>query len=233
MNHLHHTKSCCWTKTQLTSWYLSWYASRKLPYYSLLWIFNSVPAGFSGDGGWSVHQPCFNVMGCYEIQWQQFTQIWIHVFSSQTFQKPPKVLPAFFFLGETPQNTRRHPGNPTSGSLGSFKCWGPRSWVHHWVAWHLDGLNVWIRLKIWKHLYRCHVWKLGSKWLENGLPSSKTNMTIEISPFPRGNTSSNGGFSIAMFVYRRVQPSYTWGILGWKKPTDPITFDPSTSNGTS
>ena len=138
-----------------------------------------------------------------------------------------------FFLGETPQNTRRHPGNPTSGSLGSFKCWGPRSWVHHWVAWHLDGLNVWIRLKIWKHLYRCHVWKLGSKWLENGLPSSKTNMTIEISPFPRGNTSSNGGFSIAMFVYRRVQPSYTWGILGWKKPTDPITFDPSTSNGTS
>ena len=32
----------------------------------------------------------------------------------------------------------------------------------------------------------------------------KTNMTLEKSPFSIGNTSSNGGFSLVMWVFRRV-----------------------------
>lgn len=79
-------------------------------------------------------------------------------------KKTPKVLP--FLLGETPK-TRPSMEQPLV--VWVFKCWGLRSWVHHWVAWHLDeGLN---RLEDMKHWTDGNAWKLVNKWLEHGLPS--------------------------------------------------------------
>lgn len=149
-------------------------------------VFKSVPAGWVS--GWRMKCPS-TIFRCYGMLWdtiQQFTQIWIHVFSSQTFilvffsnnkKTAPKVLA---FLLEKPQN-RGHPGNQPL-VVWVLKVLGIKE-LSPSLGCLASGCRFEIAWKIWNTYIGCPCWKLGYKWLENGLPSSKTNMALEIHLF--------------------------------------------------